>query len=114
MCNIWVFRDPVQYGVFLNIQQYSQSLKNFLWIEYLENPDYIMAILAGLSTFFLQKYSIINSNEANTEVMKYVFAIVSFLTSIYVSSALSLYWTTSNVISCIQNIFIKKLRMKFN
>jgi len=94
----------------------------FLWISSVAGKSIILAILAGVSTYFQMKYSTpkdleSQKGEKNTQEdvmrmfqtqMKYMFPILVFFISWSVSAAVSLYWITSNVFTVFQEMYLRK------
>ena len=49
-----VLRDPVTYGVFQDKATLATASEGFLWIKNLTQPDIILAVLSGATTFLMQ------------------------------------------------------------
>ena len=92
----------------------------FLNIINIAGKSFVLAIIAGITTYF--QISLANGPQTkNTEVgmkndiaramsvqMKYFFPIIVIFISYSISSALSLYWITNNLFAIGQEIYIKK------
>lgn len=79
---------------------------NFLWFS-LGSPDYILAIIAGLTTFLQQKI-IMGQAPPNPQMtmMLYVMPILIIIFAINFPSALSLYWVIGNIFMIVQTLII--------
>ncbi|MEI6843276.1 MAG: YidC/Oxa1 family membrane protein insertase [bacterium] len=92
----------------------------FLNIINIADKNIILAIIAGITSYFQISYASKNQpqntgtgtqNEiarAMTMQMKYFFPVLVIFISYSISSALSLYWITSNLFAVAQEIYIKK------
>ncbi len=78
----------------------------FLWFS-LGSPDYILAFLAGLTTFLQQKL-IMRQAPPNPQMtmMLYVMPILIIIFAINFPSALSLYWVIGNIFMIVQTLII--------
>lgn len=78
----------------------------FLWFS-LSSPDYILAFVAGLTTFLQQKL-IMRQAPPNPQmkIMLYVMPILIIIFAINFPSALSLYWVIGNIFMIIQTMVI--------
>jgi YidC/Oxa1 family membrane protein insertase len=95
---------------------------NFLWISDISHRSVILAVLAGISTYFQVKYSVpldISSDKDKKSPqedmmrmfqmqMKFLFPILVFFISWSISAAVSLYWVTSNIFSVVQEMYMRK------
>ncbi len=94
---------------------------SFLWITDIAGKSIVLAIFAGVSTFFQIRYStpvdLQNSGVQSTQAdvmkafqtqMKYVFPVLVFFISWSVSAAVSLYWVTNNVFTILQEMYMRK------
>jgi len=93
----------------------------FLWLADISGKSIILAILAGMSTYFQIKYStpqdLSSGGEKSKQAdmmkmfqtqMKYVFPVLVFFISWSISAAVSLYWITSNVFTIVQELYMRK------
>jgi YidC/Oxa1 family membrane protein insertase len=106
---------------FLNLSHYLYSwpvvyealpLNNhFLWLN-LTSPDYLLAVLVGLSMFIQQKMTqapmTAESSPAQSQAqsMTVMMPLMFTFLSLSFPSGLALYWVTSNIISFIMQYFI--------
>jgi YidC/Oxa1 family membrane protein insertase len=95
---------------------------SFLWITDIAGKSIILAVLAGVSTFFQIKYSTpvdiqTKAGEKNTQAdvmkmfqtqMKYVFPVLVFFISWSVSAGVSIYWVTNNIFTICQEMYLRK------
>lgn len=109
-----VFRDPVNHGVFASSAEFISATGQFLWIKNLNNPDYILAILSGVSAFFMQKAMTPKDQlQGSMKMMTWMMAGLSFYWGFIFPAGLALYWTVSNIFSVFQFFLITKpLRAK--
>ena len=78
----------------------------FLWFS-LGSPDYIIAILAGLTTFLQQKIMMGKMPpNPQMQVMLYVMPITIIIFAVNFPSALSLYWLIGNIFMIIQTLIM--------
>ncbi len=72
----------------------------------------ILTILVAVTTFFsLAKTQNANANSnmaKQTKTMSYTFTIMIIVMSIFMSSALNIYWIVSNIFTLIQNYLVKR------
>ena len=102
---------------------------NFLNIINVSEKSIFLGFIAAVSTYFQIKYSTLEnpSDKNNTKQtnepdfakmmqvqMKYGFPVIVFFISWSISSAISIYWITSNLFTIIQEMYIRKhIRPKF-
>ncbi|MBC2576658.1 YidC/Oxa1 family membrane protein insertase [Peptostreptococcus canis] len=105
----YVFRDPVAHGVFATKAEFLAANGNFLWIKSLIKPDYILAVLSGLSAYFMQIVMTPKEQmEGPMKMMTYLLPGMSLIWGFSFPAALTLYWTISNVFSVFQFYVITK------
>lgn len=109
-----VFRDPLHYGVFDTQAAFTQATGQFLWIKSLNNPDIILAVLSGISAFFMQKAMTPKDQlQGSMKMMTWLMSGLSFYWGFIFPAGLTLYWTVSNIFSVFQFFLITKpLRAK--
>lgn len=80
---------------------------NFLWFS-LGEPDYILPIIAGITTFIQQKLMLGKSGNVNPQMamMTYVMPIMIASFAFFFPSALALYWVVGNIFMIVQTYFI--------
>lgn len=95
---------------------------SFLGLVDIAQKSYILALLAGVSSFFQLRFSIPPYKPQKTKEpsfknelaksmnlqMRYVFPVIVFFISYNISGAIALYWFTSNVFALAQEIIIKR------
>lgn len=108
-----LLRSPLTYMT--SPEMISAVHESFLWVNDLSQPDnWILPILAGLSTYFT--YSA--SGNANPEAagmmngMKYFFPVFIFLLGRSYPAGLALYWAVGNIFTIFQTIILNKQREK--
>ncbi|MFZ5634223.1 MAG: YidC/Oxa1 family membrane protein insertase [Bacillota bacterium] len=85
----------------------------FLWIENLSqinNEFYILAILAGLSTF-IQTRMTTNMADQTQKIMLYTMPLMIAYFATQVPAGLALYWVTFNILGIVQQYFVNKQTM---
>ncbi len=97
----------------------------FLGLINITNKSTVLAVLAGISSYFQMKHSIPSlptptgeksfQNDLSRSMsmqMKYVFPVIIFIVSLNISGAVALYWVTSNLFTLAQEVFVmKKLKV---
>lgn len=102
-----VIREPVQYGVFASAAEFTKANVEFLWIQSLTKPDYILAILSGASAYVMQKVMMpSDQQQGSMKMMTYVMAGMSLYWGFIFPAGLTLYWTASNLFSIGQHYLI--------
>lgn len=86
---------------------YGGANPSFLWIPSLSqtDPNYILPLIAALSTLLMQKISTVEMTQ-QTKVMMVVFPLFMGFISLNLPAGLVLYWVTQNVVQIVQQIFI--------
>lgn len=84
----------------------------FLWFS-LGSPDYILALLAGITTFTQQKIMMGQAPpNPQMKVMLYIMPIMIIIFAINFPSALSLYWVIGNLFMIVQTSFMGKANIQ--
>jgi YidC/Oxa1 family membrane protein insertase len=95
---------PVVLGMF-QVFKSSTEAARFLWVSSLARPDLWLAILVGITTAMM-----IAANpdlpEQTRMILVAVPSIIAVLFALKFSSALGLYWITSNVFTAIQTLTV--------
>lgn len=80
----------------------------FLWIPNIGNPDpyFIIAILAGLTTFLQQKISTIDTKEPTQKTMLYFMPIFMAYIAYKLPAGLPLYWVVFNILGILQQLYV--------
>ncbi len=90
---------------------------SFLGLAVLTEKSLVLAILAGITSYIQIHLSsaaqdIGGKNEALARMMKIqmrvIFPILAFVVSWQISGVVGLYWTTSNILTIIQDLYLKK------
>lgn len=87
----------------------------FLWFD-LGNPDYILAFIAGVTTFVQQKVMMAGNTNQNPQmaIMLWVMPIMIIVIGISLPAALPLYWVVGNIFMIAQTYFIKTPEIQTN
>jgi YidC/Oxa1 family membrane protein insertase len=95
---------PVFLGMFHVLRNVGEGVR-FLWVQNLLGPDTLFAIIAGVSTAMM---SIVNPDipEQMRMIMIVVPGVLAILFALKFSSALALYWSTSNCFSALQTVVV--------
>lgn len=99
---------------------------SFLGFMDITQKSYIMSFLAGLTQFFQVKFAIPKNNKINKNTnqnsfkddlaksmsiqMKYILPVVIFFIARGLPAVVSLYWTTSNLFTIGQELYLRKTR----
>jgi YidC/Oxa1 family membrane protein insertase len=94
---------------------------NLLGLVDISQKSYILAFLAGISSFFQIRFSVPAYKKTGEErsfktdlarsmnmQMRYFFPVIVFFISYNISGAIALYWFTSNIFTLIQEWIIKR------
>jgi YidC/Oxa1 family membrane protein insertase len=94
---------------------------NFLGLVNITGKSILLALFAGITSFFQIRYSMPAYKKASDTPsfrddlarsmnvqMRYVFPVIVFLISYSISGVIALYWTTSNIFTLGQEVFIRK------
>ncbi len=81
----------------------------FLGVLPLGVPDhtFILPVLAGVTSYFQQKLTMVQMDPSQQRILQYVFPIMIFFFAMKAFAALSLYWVFSNLFTIAQMYFIK-------
>ena len=91
-----------------------QKSAQFLWFD-LAAPDpiFLLPIIAGVTTFFQQKISMVGMEDnQQMKMMLWMMPIMIVVFAFNLPAALSLYWVVGNIFSIIQTYFIKGPELK--
>ena len=73
----------------------------------------ILTIIVGLTTYYSFKLnSASNPDNQQAKMMSRVMVIMILVMSIFMTSALNIYWVTTNLFTVVQNLIIKKKKVK--
>ncbi len=91
-----------------------QQSAQFLWFD-LAAPDpiFLLPIIAGATTFFQQKISMVGMEDnQQMKMMLWMMPIMIVVFAFNLPAALSLYWVVGNIFSIVQTYFIKGPELK--
>ncbi|MBS4175193.1 YidC family membrane integrase SpoIIIJ [Bacillus sp. FJAT-49736] len=113
-CLPLVIQMPILYGFYHAINRTPDIRdSSFLWFD-LGSHDYILAIVAGITTFIQQKIMMSGPQGQNPQmaIMLWVMPIMIIVVAWNLPAALPLYWIVGNIFMIIQTYFIKGPEMK--
>jgi YidC/Oxa1 family membrane protein insertase len=103
-----VFGALVQLPLFLGMFQALRDAgagARFLWVSSLSRPDLLLAVIAGLTTALMMA---VNPDlpEQVRLLMIVLPTIIAIIAALQFSSALAIYWATSNTFSALQTVVL--------
>ncbi|MGL6105682.1 YidC/Oxa1 family membrane protein insertase [Romboutsia sp.] len=102
-----VLRDPVKWGVFADQAAFANADMVFLWVQNLTKPDYILAIISGVSTFGMQMIMMPkDQQQGSMKIMTYVMSAMMLYWGFMFPAGLTLYWTAGNLFSIAQHYLV--------
>ena len=98
---------PVFLGMFQVLRNAGEGVR-FLWIANLMRPDVVLAVIAGLTTALMMA---VNPDlpEQVRIFMIVLPSIIAVVAALQFSSALGIYWATSNTFSALQTVLLHAL-----
>lgn len=82
----------------------SVGITSSAWFAYL-----ILVILIAVTTFYSLKMNMTgNTQDPNMKMMPMMMSVMIIITSLFMPSALGIYWVTSNLFTIVQNILVKR------
>lgn len=93
---------PLFLGMFQVLRNMGDGVR-FLWIPNLLRPDFLLALLAGVTTAFMMMANP-DLPEQMRMLMIIVPSIIAIMAALNFCSALAIYWATSNCFSAIQTV----------
>jgi YidC/Oxa1 family membrane protein insertase len=95
---------PVFLGMFQALRNAGEGVR-FLWIPNLGRPDVTLALIAGLTTALMMA---VNTDlpEQVRLLMIVLPSIIAIVAALQFSSALAIYWATSNTFSALQTVVL--------
>jgi YidC/Oxa1 family membrane protein insertase len=95
---------PVFLGMFQALRDAGDGVK-FLWVPNLLRPDVALAVIAGLTTALMMA---VNPDlpEQVRLLMIIVPSVIAIVAALQFSSALAIYWATSNTFSALQTVVL--------
>lgn len=102
-----IIQLPVLFGMFSVLKQ-GLSQSRFLWIENLSRPDFLLSVIAGVSTAMIM---LANPDlpEQTRMLLILLPAALAFIFALKFSSALALYWVASNGFTTLQTALLHRL-----
>ncbi|MEG2869486.1 MAG: YidC/Oxa1 family membrane protein insertase [Terrisporobacter sp.] len=102
-----VLREPVASGVFPSDAAFAAADQGFLWAKSLTQPDVILAVLSGASTFVMQKLMMPkDQQQGSMQVMTYVMSGMMLFWGFTFPAGLTLYWTVGNLFAIAQQYLV--------
>ena len=108
-CLPLILQMPILIGLYRALYKFNFT-GGFLWLHNLQKPDpwYILPVLAGLTTFLMQRMTT-NMQDQTQRTMLYVMPVFIGWLTIKFPSGLGIYWVVSNIVSAIQQYFINRM-----
>jgi YidC/Oxa1 family membrane protein insertase len=95
---------PVFLGMFQALRDGGAGAR-FLWVSSLSRPDVLLALIAGLTTALMM--SVNPDLPEQVRVLMIVLpAVIAVVAALQFSSALAIYWATSNTFSALQTVVL--------
>lgn len=102
-----VLRNPVDWGVFADQAALQNADMVFLWVKSLSKPDYILAIISGVTTFGMQMLMMPkDQQQGSMKTMTYVMSAMMLYWGFKFPAGLTLYWTAGNLFSIAQHYLV--------
>ena len=102
-----VLRNPVDWGVFADQATLQNADMIFLWVKNLNKPDYILAIISGVTTFGMQMLMMPkDQQQGSMKTMTYVMSAMMLYWGFKFPAGLTLYWTAGNLFSIAQHYLV--------
>jgi len=102
-----VLRNPVDWGVFADQAALQNADMVFLWVKSLSKPDYILAIISGVTTFVMQMLMMPkDQQQGSMKTMTYVMSAMMLYWGFKFPAGLTLYWTAGNLFSIAQHYLV--------
>jgi len=102
-----VLRNPVEWGVFADQAALQNADMVFLWVKSLSKPDYILAIISGVTTFVMQMLMMPkDQQQGSMKTMTYVMSAMMLYWGFKFPAGLTLYWTAGNLFSIAQHYLV--------
>lgn len=102
-----VLRNPVTWAVFPSQAAFQHADIVFLWVQNLTKPDYILAVISGVTTFIMQMVMMPkDQQQGSMKMMTYVMSAMMLYWGFMFPAGLTLYWTVGNLFSIAQQYLI--------
>ncbi|WP_413377096.1 YidC family membrane integrase SpoIIIJ [Alkalihalobacillus sp. 1P02AB] len=95
---------PILLGLYHAIMRTDIGEGSFLWFA-LDQPDYILPFIAGITTFIQQKMMMVQDNP-QMKVLLVVMPVMIAVFAFFFPAALTLYWVVGNIYMIAQTYFI--------
>lgn len=91
-----------------------QADASFLWIPNIgsKDPWFILALLAGLTTYLQQRVSMVDTKDATQRTMLYFMPVFMIWVASTVPAGLPLYWVVFNILGIAQQLYVNKMHEK--
>lgn len=102
------------YQSLYNFKFVEEAHAGFLWIPNIGQPDpyLILAVLAGLTTYWQQKVSMVQSNDPTQKTMLYFMPVFMAFIAYKLPAGLPLYWVMFNTLGIMQQLYVNKTQKK--
>lgn len=120
-CLPMLIQMPILMAFYYSISRTAEiSNHSFLWFSLGQHdPYFILPVLAALTTLISMKITNSVNTSTNNNAMNKQMAMMSYLSPVLIlftgsqlPAALSLYWTVGGVVSIIQSLIIRNMKMK--
>lgn len=92
-------------GTFLTLQM---GTSPYIAIAHGSYQYIILILLVGITTYFSFKLNSTSASTDQSNTMNKVMVIMILIMSIFMTSALNIYWITTNLFTIVQNLLVKK------
>lgn len=98
---------PVFLGMFQVLRDAGAGVR-FLWVPNLQRPDLVLALIAGLATALMMAVNPDMPDQLRL-VMIVLPSLLAVMAALQFSSALAIYWATSNLFSAAQTVVLHSI-----
>ena len=98
---------PLLIGMYQVLRELGKGVK-FLWVSNLLKPDTLLAILVGITAAVMMAVTP-DMSEHMRLFMILIPGIIAFVMALKFSSALAIYWGTSNIFSAVQTLVMQSV-----
>ena len=98
---------PLLIGMYQVLRKLGEGIK-FLWVANLLKPDTLLAILVGITAAVMMAVTP-DMSEHMRLFMILIPGIIAFVMALKFSSALAIYWGTSNIFSAVQTLVMQSV-----
>lgn len=112
-CLPLLIQMPIFFAFYQSLYKFNYldaAHKGFLWIPDISQPDpwFLLAILAGLTTFLQQKISMVNNNDPTQKAMLYMMPVMMAWIAFKMPAGLPLYWVVFNILGILQQLYVNR------